>query len=354
MTVTVTQLREARRGPSRKGRGTSPARLALVLVSLLSFPAGSVRAYVRTTTEAGKPMKWGYYCIPIQVYSQTPPRHLTTEKLLDAVTQSALTWSNDTLACSQLRLQVSSISEDSAPVAFDKKNRITFRRDAWCKEPRKATEPCYDPQALAITSVFARTKDGTIVDADMEINATNFTWDDLLDPASGSTPRGAQDLQNAVTHELGHLIGLDHTCYAPSDRPRPKDHLGRDIPDCSCFGPNGRPPQNPAGNCANATAEVGEATMFVSVTRGDTSRRDLSNDDAVAACQIYPDNGDLQCSPAPEDGGCRVAGLAGARQGTEATSAWVLLAIGALGGALSVRRRRQGQSRARAKTRPGA
>jgi hypothetical protein len=308
---------------------------------LLGGAEGVAWAYVRTTTEKGKAMKWGHRCLSILLYAGSPPRALTSEVLVDAVTVAAASWSATKLACTQLELSVSTTNEASGPVEFDYRNRITFRRETWCKEPQKPGEPCYDPQALAITSVFARTSDGTILDADMEVNAKNFIWGDLVSAGTSAPASGSQDIQNAVTHELGHLIGLDHTCYAPNGRPRPKDNLGQEIPDCNCFGPNGRPPTNPDARCKGATARVGEATMFVSVTRGDTSRRDLNEDDALAACEIYPANGGLACAPPDDDdGGCQVGALASARRGTSSAPAWALLGLGVLGATLSARRRR--------------
>ena len=49
------------------------------------------------------------------------------------------------------------------------------------------------------------------------------------------------DLQNALTHEFGHFIGLDHTCFIQSadgssvsadGKLRPKDDQGIDVPNC--------------------------------------------------------------------------------------------------------------------------
>ncbi len=174
----------------------------------------------------------------------------------------------------------------------------------------------YAPEALAITSVFVDKSNGHIVDGDIEVNAKNFVWTDLdADPAG----KGKQDLQNALTHEMGHLIGLDHTCYAPGTAGGPPlDNKGVAIPSCD-----------------NAPAAVQATTMFASAIPGDTAKRTLATDDIQAICDIYPPAMDpmkcpLKDEPPPKTG----CALAPAAPGGGAAA---LAALAAL--ALAARRR---------------
>ena len=54
---------------------------------------------------------------------------------------------------------------------------------------------------------------GRILDADVEMNNFNFAF--TVDGTAPATAAGrpVADVQNTLTHELGHLLGLDHTCY---------------------------------------------------------------------------------------------------------------------------------------------
>ena len=60
-----------------------------------------------------------------------------------------------------------------------------------------------DPEVLALTYTWS-SSDGEIVHFDMEINTENHDWS-----TDGSAEK--HDLQNAITHEFGHALGLDHS-----------------------------------------------------------------------------------------------------------------------------------------------
>lgn len=107
--------------------------------------------------------------------------------------------------------------------------------------------------ALAITTVTFDATSGRLLDADIEINDLSFSFT-TCDPGAP----GCQvvfDLENTLTHELGHVVGLDHP---PNDAP-------------------------------NAF----EATMFASASETDTEKRTLADDDIAGLCTIYPAESDV-------------------------------------------------------------
>jgi hypothetical protein len=151
--------------------------------------------------------------------------------------------------------------------------------------------------SLAITTVRFVVSTGEIVDADMELQG----WDGQ-NRSSGfyftCTPAGspckdadlylptatcvAFDVANTVTHEAGHMLGLDHVCN--SAYAVPYDACGSLIED----------------------------TMAPSATVGDTNKRTLEADDIDGVCTVYPVGKATVTSPlaSSQGGGC-AAGTGG-------------------------------------------
>jgi hypothetical protein len=101
--------------------------------------------------------------------------------------------------------------------------------------------------ALAITTVTYETGTGELLDADIEVNDSGFRF-------SACDPPGCDvrhDLKNTLTHEMGHVLGLDH------------------------------PP-------VDGGPDALEATMYASATEGDLQKRDLAADDIAGLCTLFP------------------------------------------------------------------
>jgi hypothetical protein len=170
-----------------------------------------------------------------------------------------------------------------------------------------------DGNTLAKTTVTFDSETGEIFDADIEINHANndFTInDEVID----------YDLEAVLTHEVGHFIGLDHS------------------PDFA-------------------------ATMYAAYEPGTLDQRTLEPDDVLAACAAYPPSRDATCDPKPRGGlgyecggaenendlsqdegpGCSTASATTRSDSTPVglrpPSALALLAITALLGRASIRRR---------------
>jgi hypothetical protein len=302
--------------------------LAVLPVFLVLLAPAPARAYVRTVTSAGRGIAWPTNCARLQLNLGALPRTINRATFLRASREAVAVWGRGRLACSGLDLRIVASEEGEAAVGLDGTNRVMFRRNQWCKEPRADDEACYDPSALAITSTFAELLTGALLDADIEINAVNATWADLGGQADGSLV--THDLQNALTHEVGHFVGLDHTCWTPGTGPQLRDDQGELVP-----------------NCLAADGAVRATTMFVSVAPGDLERRSLSEDDQRGVCELYPaakvrSPFTCEATPPPQvvGGGCALAGgpAEGAR-GASAGLAAALLATTALAGRARRRRR---------------
>jgi hypothetical protein len=208
-------------------------------------------------------------------------------------------------------------------VAADGLPAVIFRNDEW----RRPGHPPHDPSAIGLTTVmYVNTPglpgDGTILDADIELNNVNYTF--TTDPTTATTRPGTQlaDLENTLTHELGHVQGLAHTCWDHVTATPPLDNTGAPIPDC---------------NDPTLPLSITDTTMYPYATMaGETSKRQLSPDDVSGVCDVYqPLQGKLGCY-ANIEGGCSATPTARRER-------WPLVAaaLGALATLLAAARRRR-------------
>ena len=201
------------------------------------------------------------------------------------MTASVGAWSQedpDNATCSYLALTLTMMPVDAVPpdAVRDNVNTIALRDGRWtsiCSSTTDGGQECHQPGELALTTVWSKKSCGEIVEADVEVNAdqsvpgAGFMWADL--DATGVAGGQRQDLQNALTHEMGHFIGLDHTCvlngaYPVDSKGRPIipiDNLGQPVPSCDDV-TYPEPDMNV------------KPTMYPSANPGDLEKRTLSDD----------------------------------------------------------------------------
>jgi len=251
------------------------ALVAAVLMLVGGLATGDVQGYVLTrTVDDNNPIRWTRSCVFITP-STEGAGSLTETEILAAVHGSADAW--NAVSCSYMQLIIGA-PEPGLKAGFDQfatpKNVIVFRDETWP----------YAPAAAALTTITYLASsnaavDGEIVDADVEFNGVDFDF-------STDGNLTTHDVQAVLTHELGHVLGLDHTCDDGMLTPTPLDHTGTPIP--SCF-PRGQLP-----------AEVTEATMYNFAAPGEIIKRTLEPDDSAGLCAIYPSATDpLVCEPVP-------------------------------------------------------
>jgi MYXO-CTERM domain-containing protein len=280
-------------------------RAAMGAAALGSLLASSMAAaYVRTRSPDGKAaLLWSETTITMTL--RTSGTQVVPAADFDgAARRAAATWSAARLGTSVL-FKIASSPDAPAGTRFDQINALSFRTDSW-------NEPVYPEAALALTTVWSR--DDQIVDADTEINAADprFKWGVLPDDPALAAMASEVDLQNALTHELGHVIGLSHPCYLGSPpTPLEVDDKGEPVLSCS----------DPA-----LPGSVKTATMFPSSHTGSITERALSSDEIEALHALYPARPMPVATLGTRGGGCALApGPA------PPSAAPVVLLVGALG-----------------------
>jgi hypothetical protein len=169
------------------------------------------------TTSSGKPLHWNQS--QIGFYYNAEHSGLSTQQVSDAIDAASGAW-NDSF------------------IDFQNKGTTTLQQIDYTDSHSIYFEQNWasDPEILALTYTWSNSS-GEIIHFDIELNAENFSWS--TDGASDK-----HDLQNTLTHELGHAIGLDHSA-------------------------------------------VEEATMAPSSIIGETSKRELHEDDKAGQEYIY-------------------------------------------------------------------
>jgi len=307
-------------------RSVAPLRAPLagaVLVALgIVLVAHPADAYVRTTTEAsGVPVQWNEHCVVVTV-DQRGSKDVPLDQVDDALARAVSNWTKYTSSCNGIAL-ASRPAYKVLDVAADGLPAVIFRNEMW-QRPGHAP---HDPSAIGLTTVMyvntpGTVGDGTILDADIELNNVNYTF--TTDPANAVARPGTQvaDLENTLTHELGHVQGLAHTCWDHVTATPPLDNNGMPIPDC---------------NDPDLPPLVTDATMYPYASmEGETSKRNITPDDVAGVCDVYgPLAGKLGCYPEIDGGACSAA------PGERRAGLPSLFAIVVLAGALVLARRRR-------------
>jgi hypothetical protein len=132
-------------------------------------------------------VKWK--TLPVKyVINPTNPDGLSEEFVTNTIAASAEAW--DTATSAELFDDSYSVDHGARYGVQNYKNAIVF-----------GDYP--EPNVIGVTSVWYTRRGRQIVEFDMELD-TDYTWGDAT--TSNAT---VMDLQNIVTHELGHGVGMN-------------------------------------------------------------------------------------------------------------------------------------------------
>jgi len=186
-------------------------------------------AWTQYFTSTGAPVRWNRSDIPVVMDSRGTD-DVPGDLEFDAIAASMQTWNE--VPCPHPTLHDDGRVSGLKPGPNTKKNLLVFWDD-----PSDWSTPGMD-HVIALTTLYYDDRSGVAQKFDMEFADWAYEFTVTTGPARQT------DVQNTVTHEFGHVLGLDHS----------KDP---------------------------------EATMYYSAQPGDLSKRTLAADDITGLCFIY-------------------------------------------------------------------
>ncbi|MEZ4269910.1 MAG: matrixin family metalloprotease [Myxococcota bacterium] len=230
--------------------------LGFVIFSMPSTASAFVcsRVVDQNGDETGPSLSWFTRQIPFSIY-ESGTADIAGNAEFTALRASFRVWEN-----AQEGSQTTDISFVEQPLSTRpqvgynfldpsaNENLLIFYDDVWPHQGQ-------GNNIIALTTTTHNALTGEIFDADIEYNSATFTF-------SVSDLNPITDLMNTTVHEIGHVLGLGHSL-------------------------------------------IGGATMFASAQPGDTSKRDLHDDDIQGVLFKYPAGEDLgYCVPTVACGFC--------------------------------------------------
>lgn len=194
--------------------------------------AGSIDPLAPTTSPICRASQSPYFLTwpagPIALeLSLASDANLDPDALKASLNSAAQAWMAP--SCAALEVSVSTSMIETIHDPQDQINRVGFSARDW-------------PQTQSAYAVTSLTFDaqGVLSDVDIELNAERYAWSTTVE-----VPVDKVDVLNTLTHEVGHVLGLDHS-------------------------------------------PVEGSTMFFDAPLGESSKRTLEEDDIAGICEIYP------------------------------------------------------------------
>jgi uncharacterized protein (TIGR03382 family) len=244
-------------------------RALAVLTAAAALVTAATVPYVRSRTDRTSPD--GGHCLgwpagSVEFRQNTAGAPGAGDAGFIAMDRALETWATAVSGCGNLTLRMGP-QTTTRTTGFDdhagaSNENILLFRTRLCTDVVSPSDPCngqgtcgndhdcweYNAGTLAITTTTYNVRTGKLYDADLEMNASTHIFSTVDSPPCSTVGQMgcvSTDVQNTVTHELGHALGLDHS---PDSR----------------------------------------STMYAGAELGETSKRVLDDGSVEFVCTAYP------------------------------------------------------------------
>jgi hypothetical protein len=200
----------------------------------------------------GEPASWNERSIPYYINTDGVEDIGLSESEVESVIQNAAEiWHSSNIENATFEFSYQGSTKTGGADLTDGEHVVSFD-DSWTQ----------GDAVIAIAHVWPDSN-GNIVHFDIEVNIDGVEW-------TTSGEEGKHDLQNSMAHEFGHALGLEHSDDA-------------------------------------------EATMAATTPMGETTKRDLHEDDILGFVTLYPyqENAETQDSPEEQEASNHSSGSSG-------------------------------------------
>ncbi len=196
------------RAPPRAPLALSFALLASVAAPALAYCRMTAPPSPSGTCELHRVVSWPVTCVGVSLNTRDLSAPLDAGQSLDALLRrhlapAALAWS-DASCASSLALVIAPDVDLPLDLALDGRNVVSVNR-------RWTPDAYHRPGTIAFTVVTTDVATATLLEADVELDA--LSMENPLGRAfdDGAPSWGVADIASVLLHELGHVVGLDHS-----------------------------------------------------------------------------------------------------------------------------------------------
>lgn len=194
---------------SRRMRSSHRVAFGLLIVAACGLTIAPANAGEVISTRAGQRVHWARDEIVLNIVQLPARASISSELFAREIREAAAIWNRALSHTQAPRFRISDGQTVDDRVGHNGQSIIVFQTARRCSRDISDDMSCYSQERNAVTHVYPD-EGGVLDEADVEINGFDVDW------RAGGNGGEAPRLRAVLVHELGHALGLDHSCGSTS------------------------------------------------------------------------------------------------------------------------------------------